>query len=111
MLVKKQQLELDMKQRTGCKLGKEYVKEGPHGRAGVQSRVGESFTRSASCSGGPWAPFLVWSRPFELPVARTRRTAGPWGDLCPPGPVCLSTRQGGQRLLEVLAAHCPGQRA
>ena len=26
MQFKKQQLELDMKQRTGCKLGKEYVK-------------------------------------------------------------------------------------
>ena len=26
MQVKKQQLELDMEQRTGCKLGKEYVK-------------------------------------------------------------------------------------
>ena len=26
MLVKKQQLELDMEERTGCRLGKEYVK-------------------------------------------------------------------------------------
>ena len=26
MQVKKQQLELDMEQRTGCKLGKEYIK-------------------------------------------------------------------------------------
>ena len=26
MQVKKQQLELDMEQQTGCKLGKEYVK-------------------------------------------------------------------------------------
>ena len=26
MQVKKQQLELDMEQQTGCKLGKEYIK-------------------------------------------------------------------------------------
>lgn len=61
--------------------------------------------------GGHGHPSSSGHRPSELPVARTRRTAGPWGDLCPPSPVCLSTRQGGQRLLEVLAAHCPGQRA
>lgn len=79
------------------------VAKGPRGRAGVQSRAGESFTCSASCSG---APFLVWPHPSALPVARTRRTAGPWGDPCPPGPVCLSTRQGGRHLLGVLAAHC-----
>ena len=29
MQVKKQQLELDMEQQTGSKLGKEYIKAGP----------------------------------------------------------------------------------
>ena len=43
----------------------------------VPSRVGESFTHSASCSGGAWAPFLICFRPSALPVARTRRTVGP----------------------------------
>ena len=48
MQVKKQQLELDMEQRTGWKLGKEYVK------AVFSHRAYSTYTQSTSCEMLGW---------------------------------------------------------
>lgn len=80
------------------------VAKGPRGRAGVQSRAGKSSLAQPPVlehmASGPIPLRSLWLGPEGQP-----------GPACPPGPVCLSSRQGGRHLLGVLAARCPGQRS
>ena len=56
MQVKKQQLELDMEQQTGSKLGKEYIK------AVYCHRAYLTYTQSASCKMLDWMKHKLESR-------------------------------------------------
>ena len=56
MQLKKQQLELDMEQQTGCKLGKEYVK------AVYCHPAYLTFIQSTSCEMAGWMKYKVESR-------------------------------------------------
>ena len=56
MQVKKQQLELDMKQQTGSKLGKEYVK-GEYGHPAYLT-----YMQSTSCKMLGWIKHKLESR-------------------------------------------------
>ena len=56
MLVKKQQLELDMEQQTGSRLGKEYVK------AVYRHPAYLTYTQSTSCKMLGWMKHEVDSR-------------------------------------------------
>ena len=56
ILVKKQQLELDMEQRTGSKLGKEYVKAVYHHPAYL------TYMQSTSCEMPGWIKHKLESR-------------------------------------------------
>ena len=63
MLVKKQQLELDMEQQTGSKLGKEYIKAVYCHPAYLTSM------RSISCEMPGWMKHKLESRlPGEIPI-------------------------------------------
>ena len=63
MQVKKQQLELDMEQRTGSKLGKEYVK------AVYCHPAYLTYRQSASCKMLDWMNHKLESRlPGEISV-------------------------------------------
>ena len=63
MQVKKQQLELDMKQQTGSKLGKEYVK------AVYCHPAYLIYMTSTSCEMSGWIKHKLESRlPREIPV-------------------------------------------
>ena len=59
MRVKKQQLELDMEQRTGCKLGKEYVK------AIYCHPAYLTYMQSTSCEMPGWMKHKLESRLLE----------------------------------------------
>ena len=56
MQVKKQQLELDMEQQTGTKLGKEYVKAVYHHPAFL------TYMQSTSCEMPGWMKHKLESR-------------------------------------------------
>ena len=63
MQVKKQQLELDMEQRTGSKLGKEYIKAVYCHPAYLTSM------QSTSCEMPSWMKHKLESRlPGEIPI-------------------------------------------
>ena len=63
MQVKKQQLELDMEQRTGSKLGKEYVK------AVYCHPAYLTYMQSASCEMPGWMKHKLESRlPGEISI-------------------------------------------
>ena len=59
MQVKKQQLQLDLEQKTGSKLGKEYVK------AVYCHRVYLTYTKSTSCKMPGWMKHKLESRLLE----------------------------------------------
>ena len=70
MQVKKQQLEPDMGQWTGCKLGKEYIKAVYHQLAYL------TYTQSTSCKMPGWMKhrFLLESRfPGEISIISDRQ--------------------------------------
>ena len=63
MQIKKQQLELDMEQQTGTKLGKEYVKAVYHHPAFL------TYIQSTSCEMPGWVKYKLESRlPGETSV-------------------------------------------
>ena len=63
MQIKKQQLELDMEQQTGSKLGKEYVKAAYHHSAYV------TYMQSTSCEMPGWMKHKLESRlPGEISI-------------------------------------------
>ena len=63
MQVKKQQLELDMEQQTGSKLGKEYVK------AAYCHSVYLTYMQSISCEMPGWMKHKLESRlPGEISI-------------------------------------------
>ena len=63
MQVKKQQLELDMEQQTGSKLGKEYVK------AVYRHPTYLTYMQSTSCEMLDWMNHKLESRlPGEIPT-------------------------------------------
>ena len=64
MLVKKQQLELDMDQQTGSKLGKEYIK------VAYCHPVYLTYMQSTSCEMLGWMKHKLESRlPGEMSIA------------------------------------------
>ena len=64
MQVKKQQLELDMEQQTGTKLGKEYVRAVYHHPAFL------TYMQSTSCEMPGWMKHKLESRLLgETPIA------------------------------------------
>ena len=68
MQVKKQQLELDMEQQTGSKLGKEYV------RAAYCHHAYLTYMQSTSCEMPGWMKHKMESRlPGEISVTLTCR--------------------------------------
>ena len=73
MQVKKQQLELDMEQQTGSKLGKEYVKP-------VYCHPADYLTymQSTSCKMPGWMKHKLESRlPGEISVTSDRQMTPP----------------------------------
>ena len=63
MQVKKQQLELDLEQQTGSKLGKEYIK------AVYRHPVYLTYMQSASCEMWGWMKHMLESRlPGEISI-------------------------------------------
>ena len=74
MQVKKQQLELDMEQQTGSKLGKEYVKSVYCHRAYL------TYMQSTSCEMPGWMKQKLESRlPGEIPIiSDTQMTPPLW---------------------------------
>ena len=72
MLVKKQQLELDMEQRIGSKLGKEYVK------AVYYHLVYLTYMQSTSCEMPCWMNHKLESRlPGEISITSDMQMAPP----------------------------------
>ena len=72
MQVKKQQLELDMEQQTGSKLGKEYVK------AVYCHPVYLTYMQSTSCEMPDWMKHKLESRlPGELSITSDRQMTPP----------------------------------
>ena len=66
MQVKKQQLELDMEQQTGSKLGKEYVQAVYHHLAYLTYMQGESESHSVmSSSLRPHGLYSTWNSPGQ----------------------------------------------
>ena len=74
MQVKKQQLELDMKQWTGSKLGKEYVK------AVYCHRVYLTYMQNTSCEMLGWMKHKLESRlPGEISITSDMQMTPPYG--------------------------------
>ena len=72
MWVKKQQLELDMEQQTGCKLGKEYVKV-------VSCHLAYlTYMQSTSCEMPGWMKHKLESRlPGEISITSEMQMTPP----------------------------------
>ena len=71
MQVKKQQLELDMEQQTGSKLGKEYVKA-------VYCHSYLTFMQGTSCEMPGWMKHKLESRmPGEISITTDRQMTPP----------------------------------
>ena len=74
MQIKKQQLELDMEQQTGSKLGKEYVKAAYHHSAYV------TYMQSTSCEMPGWMKHKLESRlPGEISITSDVQMTPPLG--------------------------------
>ena len=72
MQVKKQQLELDMQQQTGSKLGKEYIK------AVYCHRAYLAYMQSTSCEMSGWIKQKLDSRlPGEISIASDMKITPP----------------------------------
>ena len=72
MQVKKQQLELDMEQRTGSKLGKEYIK------AVYCHSVYLTYMQSTSCEMLGWMKHKLGSRlPGEITITSDTQMTSP----------------------------------
>ena len=72
MWVKKQQLELDMEQQTGCKLGKEYVKVVYCHPAYL------TYMQSTSCEMPGWMKHKLESRlPGEISITSEMQMTPP----------------------------------
>ena len=72
MQVKKQQLELDMEQQTGSKLGKEYV------RAAYCHHAYLTYMQSTSCEMPGWMKHKMESRlPGEISVTSDMQMTPP----------------------------------
>ena len=72
MQVKKQQLELDMEQQTGSKLGKEYVK------AVCRHPAYLTYMQSTSCKMPSWMNHKLESRlPGEISITSDMRMTPP----------------------------------
>ena len=76
MQVNKLQLELDMEQQTGSKLGKEYVKA-------VYCHSGHlTYMQSTSCEMLGWMKHKLESRfPGEISIALDTQIAPPYGSM------------------------------
>ena len=74
MQVKKQQLELDMEQQTGCKLGKEYIKA-------VYCHPGYlTYMQSTSCEMPDYMKHKLESRLLgEISVTTDMQVTPPYG--------------------------------
>ena len=73
MQVRKQQLELDMEQQTGSKLGKEYVK------AICRHPADLTYLQSTSCEMPGWMKHNLESRlPGEISTSDTQMTPPLW---------------------------------
>ena len=73
MQVKKQQLELDMEQQTGSKLGKEYVK------AVYCHPAYLTYLHSTSCEMPSWIKHKLESRlPGEISITSDTQVTPPW---------------------------------
>ena len=74
MKVKKQQLELDMEQRTGSKLGKEYIKA-------VYCHLAYlTYIQSTSCKMPGWIKHKLESRlPKEISIISYMQMTPPYG--------------------------------
>ena len=74
MKVKKQQLELDMEQRTGSKLGKEYIK------AVYCHPAYLTYIQSTSCKMPGWIKHKLESRlPTEISITSYMQMTAPYG--------------------------------
>ena len=74
MQVRKQQLELDMEQQTGYKLGKEYVKAVYHHPAYL------TYMQSTSCEMPGWMKHKLESRlPGEISITSDMQMTPPYG--------------------------------
>ena len=74
MQVKKQQLELDMEQQTGSKLGKEYVK------AVYRHSAYLTYMQSTSCEMPGWMKHKLESRlPGEISITSDMQMTPPLG--------------------------------
>ena len=74
MQVKKQQLDLDMEQWTGSKLGKDYV------RALYRHPAYLTYIRSTSCKMLGWLKHKVESRlPGEISITSYMQMTPPYG--------------------------------
>ena len=72
MQVKKQQLELDMEQQTGSKLGKEYIK------AVYRHPAYLTYMQSTSCEMPDWMKHKLESRlPGEIPITSVMQMTPP----------------------------------
>ena len=73
MQVKKQQLELDMEQQTGCKLGKEYIKA-------VYCHLAYlTYMQSTLCEMPDWMKHKLESRlPGELSISSDMQMTPPF---------------------------------
>ena len=72
MLVKKQQLELDMEQQTGSKLGKEYIK------AAYCHPAYSTYMQSTSCEMLGWMRHKLESRlPGEISITSDMQMTPP----------------------------------
>ena len=74
MKVKKQQLELDMKQQTGSKLGKEYIK------AVYCHPAYLTFMQNTSCEMPNWRKLKLESTlPGEISITSDTQMTPPYG--------------------------------
>ena len=74
MRVKKQQLELDMKQQTGSKSGKEYIK------AVYCHPAYLTYMQSTSCKMLGWIKYMLESRlQREIPINSDTQMTPPYG--------------------------------
>ena len=74
MQVKKQQLELDMEQQTGSKLGKEYIK------AVYCHPACLTYMQSTSCKMLGWMKHKLGSRLLgEIPITSDMQMTPPYG--------------------------------
>ena len=74
MQVKKQQLELDMKQQTGSKLGKEYIK------AVYCHPVYLTYMQSTPCKMPDWMKHKLEKRlPGEISITSDMQMTPPYG--------------------------------